>query len=236
MTDPHSYESCRALFAQYDIQLSQAQYEKFCIYSEMLLDESSRQNVTAVRDLPDIWIRHFLDAAYLLRFIPDHAKILDMGTGGGIPGIPLSIMQPELNICMLDSELRKIEFCQRVIKELNLSAVAISGRAEELAHLPEYRGQYDIVVSRAMANGSMLTELSVPFLKPDGFLLAMKGKQYDPAIERFESAAGLLGASIVYAEPYTIRDEKKHLIRVQKVSETPERFPRRFAKIKRSPL
>ena len=64
----------------------------------------------------------------------------------------------------------------------------------------------------------------------------MKGKQYDPAIERFESAAGLLGASIVYAEPYTIRDEKKHLIRVQKVSETPERFPRRFAKIKRSPL
>ena len=236
MIDPHSYESCKSVFAEYDIQLTEKQYDKFSIYADMLMEESKYQNVTAIRELPDIWIRHFLDAAYLLRFLPDSANILDMGTGGGVPAVPLAVMQPGLHITMLDSELRKIEFCQRVIEKLGLDAAAISGRAEELAHNSDYRGKFDVVVSRAMANGSMLTELSVPFLKTDGFLLAMKGSQYDPAVERFEPAAEAIGAAVVYAEPYLICGEQKHLVRVQKTADTPERFPRRFAKIKRSPL
>ncbi len=236
MIDPFSFESCKSLFAEYDIQLTEEQYDKLRIYADMLTEESKHQNVTAIRELPDIWIRHFLDSAYLLRFLPDSAHILDMGTGGGVPAVPLAVMQPVFHITMLDSELRKIEFCQRVIERLRLDAAAISGRAEELAHNSEYRGKYDVVVSRAMANGSMLTELSVPFLKTDGFLLAMKGAQYDPAVERFEPAAEAIGATVVYAEPYLICDEQKHLVRVQKIADTPERFPRRFAKIKRSPL
>ena len=236
MIDPHSYDSCKMIFAEYNIQLTETQYQKFSIYAEMLLEESKHQNVTAVRELPDIWIRHFVDSAYLLRFIPEKVRLLDMGTGGGIPGIPLAIMQPNLQITMLDSELKKISFCQRVIQKLSLNASAISGRAEELAHDPEFRSQYHVIVSRAMANGSVLTELSVPFLRQDGFLLAMKGKQYDPEFERFEQAASVLGASVVFAEPYTICGEEKYLIRVQKTTDTPERFPRRFAKIKRSPL
>ena len=236
MIDPHSYDSCRLFFASYQIPLSPEQYEKLRTYADLLVDESKRQNVTAVRGLSEIWIRHFLDAAFLLRHLPETAKILDMGTGGGIPAIPLAIMQTGLHVTMLDSELRKIDFCRSVADQLSLDADCLCGRAEELAHDPAYRAQFDIVVSRAMAGGSMLTELSVPFLKTGGFLYAMKGKQYDPETERFESAADALGASVISATPYTLCEEQKYLICIQKTADTPDKYPRRFAKIKRSPL
>ena len=96
MFDPHSFESCRALFAEYQIRLDVSQYDKFRIYADLLIAESKMQNVTAVRELSDIWIRHFLDSAFLLRHLLDSGRILDMGTGGGIPAIPLAIMHSGL--------------------------------------------------------------------------------------------------------------------------------------------
>ena len=236
MIEPEQYESCKTVFAQYQVSLSIEQYKKLRIYEQMLTEESKHQNVTAVRKPADIWIRHFLDAAYLLRFLPETGRLLDMGTGGGIPAIPLAIMRPAFEITMLDSEHSKIEFCESVIRKLSLHAAAVSGRAEELAHEPQYRGQFDVVVSRAMANGSMLTELSVPFLKTGGFLLAMKGKQYDSEAERFEPAAAALSCTCEPPVSYTLFGEQKHLIRVVKTSATSAQYPRRFAKIKRSPL
>ena len=236
MIDPTQYSSCRDLFAEYQITLTNAQHEKLRIYEEMLIEESERQNITAVRGSSEIWIRHFLDAAYLMRFLPAEGAVLDIGTGGGIPAIPLAIMRPALTVTMLDSEHNKIAFCQRAVDRLQLHASAVSGRAEELAYNPQYRGQFDAAVSRAMANGSMLTELSVPFLKLDGYLLAMKGKQYDPETERFGSAAAALGCSCDEPLGYMLCGEQKYLIRVHKNAKTPEQYPRRFAKIKRSPL
>ena len=102
--------------------------------------------------------------------------------------------------------------------------------------MPEFEGKYDIVVSRAMAAGSMLTEISVRYLKVGGRLIAMKGKQYNPADERFAEAAAKLGCSVLSEQPYTLDGECKHLIVLQKDSETPEMYPRRFARIKRDPL
>lgn len=236
MIDPKQYESCRTFFAEYQVALSEEQYEKLRIYEQMLTEESKIQNVTAVHEPEEIWIRHFLDSAFLLQYLPETGKLLDMGTGGGIPAIPLAVMRPALEITMLDSEHSKIEFCEAVIRRLSLHASAISGRAEDLAHDSRYRGQFDGVVSRAMASGSMLTELSVPFLKVNGFLLAMKGKQYDPVTERFEPAAAALSCICEPPFPYTLCGEQKHLIRVIKTAATPDQFPRRFAKIKRSPL
>ena len=236
MIDPADYKSCRDQFAAYQIELLHEQYEKLRVYEEMLIDESQRQNVTAIREVSEIWVRHFLDSAYLLRFLPDHGELMDIGTGGGIPAIPLSIMKPDLQVTMLDSEHNKIDFCQKVIDRLDLHAKAVSGRAEELAHDSDLREQYDIIVSRAMANGSMLTELSVPFLKTGGMLIAMKGKQYDPEKERFASAAEQLLCSCDDAYSYTIEGEQKRLIRVIKNQLTRQQYPRRFAKIKRNPL
>ena len=236
MIEPRQYESCRSVFGEYGIALTEEQYQKLRIYEQMLVDESSRQNVTAVREPAEIWIRHFLDAVYLLRFLPEQGDLLDMGTGGGIPAIPLAIMRPKLHITMLDSEHNKIAFCTAVIERQGLNASAVTGRAEELAHDPVYREQYDVVVSRAMANGSMLTELSVPFLKVNGTLISMKGKQYDPETERFASAADILGCRCEEPIGYSLYGEQKYLILLRKCTATPAQYPRRFAKIKRSPL
>jgi 16S rRNA (guanine527-N7)-methyltransferase len=236
MIDPKSFQSCYDLFREYGVSLDTDQYEKLCKYEQMLVEESVRQNVTAVREPEQIWVRHFLDSAMLLQYIPDHATVLDMGTGGGIPAIPLAIMNPSLNVTMLDSELRKIEFCRNVISSLGLDAAAVNGRAEEFARDPIYHEQFDIVVSRAMANGSVLTELSVGFLKTGGKLYAMKGKQYEPETERFASAASVLCCSVNETISYSVCGEQKYLICVQKDSETPLQYPRRYAKIKRSPL
>ncbi len=227
------YSTCAGLFERNRLWLKQSAYDLLNQYAQLLIKESEVQNVTAVRTLPEIWSRHFLDTAFLLQYLPE-GNVLDIGTGGGIPAIPLAILNPKLQITMLDSEMRKIDFCRRAINTLGIQAEAICGRAEEIAK--EYDSQFDYVVSRAMANGSMLTELSVRFLKNGGKLIAMKGRQYDPQTERFREAAEKLGCHVDSELEYTLDGEQKRLITVVKDTETPAQYPRRFAKIKRNPL
>ena len=231
-----SFEQANALFRQIPVTLTEQQYELLSRYANMLIDESKVQNITAVKTESEIWKRHFLDSAYLLNTLTETGSIIDIGTGGGVPGIPLAILSPHLQITLLDSELRKIEFCRSVIRTLKLDIRTAAGRAEEIARMPEFEGKYDIVVSRAMAAGSMLTEISVRYLKVGGRLIAMKGKQYNPSDERFAEAAAKLGCSVLSEQPYTLDGECKHLIVLTKDSETPEMYPRRFARIKRDPL
>ena len=235
MAHKMEYDESRALFARNGMTLTHAQYEQLDLYAHALAEESERQNVTAVRTVPEIWVRHFLDAAYLQRYLAE-GNVLDLGTGGGIPAIPLAILNPGLHVTMLDSELRKIEFCAGVTEKLGLAADTVCGRAEELARRPEYDAKFDFAVSRAMAAGSMLTELTVRFLKTGGSLIAMKGRQFDAASERFAEASAALGCHVERTEEYTLEGEPKRLIVVRKDAETPEMYPRRFAKIKRLPL
>lgn len=235
MANKTDYSAYRELFARNQIEPDQTALEKLHLYATELIAESETQNVTAVRTEPEIWTRHFLDAAYLLRYLPE-GTVIDIGTGGGIPGIPLAILNPKLKITMLDSELRKIEFCRRMIRLLGLDAQAVCGRAEELSRQPEYEAQFDFAVSRAMASGTILAELSARFLKVGGMLIAMKGRQYNPAAERFQESAAALGCCIENDIAYSLENEPKHLIFVRKNADTPAQYPRRFAKIKRNPL
>lgn len=228
--------NARNLFQKYSIELSDEQYEKFSVYAEMLKQERSRQNVTAIDRAEEVWVRHFLDSAYLAAHIPYESKLIDIGTGGGIPGIPLAILRNDLKITLLDSELNKIRFCEDVCNHLALDITAISARAEEIAHDPQYRAQFDCAVSRAMAAGNILTELAVPFLKKGGKMIAMKGRSYSAEQERFQSAAELVGAEKPAEIQYELEGETKYLIVIEKLQDTPTIYPRRFAKIKRSPL
>lgn len=238
MSDFHAYEDAKAIFQQYGICLSAEQHRLLHQYAECMIAESAVQNITAVTDYHDIWVRHFLDVAYVMKFLPvSPISLIDIGSGGGVPAIPLAIMCPWISVSLLDSEEKKVDFCQRTVNALHLNVKCLCGRAEELAKTSDLRASYDFAISRAMANGSMLTELSVPFLKIGGKLLAMKGRAYDPSVERFAEAANAVGAIAqenVYE--YSIEGECKHLILVDKISETPEQYPRRFAKIKRNPL
>ncbi|MCR5307017.1 MAG: 16S rRNA (guanine(527)-N(7))-methyltransferase RsmG [Oscillospiraceae bacterium] len=229
-------EAARNLFAKYGISLQSEQYRKLVRYAELLKNEGSRQNVTAVDEVEAIWIRHFLDAVYLTKFLPEKSTVIDIGTGGGIPGIPIAILRSDLKITLLDSELRKIEFCRSVCTDLKLNTHTIAGRAEELAHDAAYREQFDCSVSRAMAAGNILSELVLPFVRPGGKMIAMKGRNYTPEQERFESAAKALDAEPPVEMQYDLEGETKYLITVLKLRPTPAEYPRRFAKIKRDPL
>ena len=237
MLDFSNYNGAHAAFAEYQVDLSEDQYSLFDRFARLMIAESQFQNITAVIEYQEIWIRHFLDSAYLLRFLPAHGKLIDIGTGGGVPAIPLAILCDSLQITLLDSEERKVDFCHDAARELGLDVQCLCGRAEELAKCHSYREHFDIATSRAMANGSMLTELSVPFLKIGGKLYAMKGRNYDAAVERFSEAAEKMGAiQYLPVHSYEIAGEQKHLIVLEKTCETSEQYPRRFAKIKRNPL
>ncbi len=237
MAEMH-FSDAKKLFAKYDISLDEKQFEQFAAYVRLLSDESFIQNVTRVNDSEEVWSRHFLDSAYLLRhlIVYNQKSLLDLGTGGGFPGIPLAILCPELCVTLLDSEERKLEFCKKVIQMLGLSVKTLCGRAEELALKSEFREQFDYVASRAVANGSMLCELALPFLKVGGTFFAFKGSGYDTAIERFDEASAAMQANPPQIYDYFLEGVSKHMITITKSEPTPSKFPRRFAKIKRSPL
>ena len=234
MFDCTRFGDCAKLFQKYAIELKQEAFQGLTIYMEHLLH--AKQNLTAVSEPNQIWVRHFLDSAYISRYIKTGASVLDIGTGGGIPAIPLAILRPDLSVTMLDSESSKIEFCKFVCESLNLKCQTLCGRAEELAHEADYREQFDYAVSRAMAQGSMLSELSLPFVKTGGKLLAMKGRSFDESEERFAEAADALNADVPQILPYEIENEPKYLVVIEKKQSTPLKYPRRFAKIKRNPL
>lgn len=235
MAENPVYSEVFSMYHTYGIQLTESAYQKLCIYADKLSAEKTRQNVTAIQSKPEIWTRHFLDSAYLLQFIPPAGSVIDIGTGGGLPGIPLSILNPELQFTLLDSELQKIRFCEEIADLLQLNIRTIAGRAEEIARTDE-RAQYDAAVSRAMASAPVITELSLPFLKVGGIFLAMKGKNYDRNAESCAHAAESVGGSPPEILPYSIEHEDKNLILIRKICETPAEYPRRFAKIKRNPL
>ena len=235
MANEMLYSACAALFERNQLWLKQSAFEMLERYADCLVAESEYQNVTAVRTIPEIWNRHFLDSAYLLQYLSEGTG-LDLGTGGGIPAIPIAIINPKLDVTMLESELRKIEFCNKTIDSIGIDANAICGRAEELSRNAEFEGQFDYVVSRAMASGSMLSELAARFLKIGGKLLAMKGSQYDREQERFHEAASALGLAVEDEVSYHLEGEQKYLIILRKDIETPPQYPRRYAKMKRNPL
>ena len=194
------------------------------------------QNLSAINNPHDIWIRHFLDSAILIHHFPQNANIIDIGTGGGIPGIPLAVFRPDLHITLLDSELSKIDFCKKAVDALSLECETLAARAEDIGHDAEFRERFDFAVSRAMAQGSMLCELSLPLVKPNGALIAMKGRAFDLIAERFTSAAEALNAEQPVVLEYQLEGELKYLVTVRKSGPSPEKYPRRFAKIKRDPL
>ncbi len=234
----NDYSQVKTLFSRYEIPVTKEQYEKFCTFAQLMVEESGRQNISAVNDPNEIWVRHFLDSAYLCRYIQDgqSMRLLDLGTGGGFPGIPLAILRESLSVVLLDSEERKLEYCSRVVKKLGLDVECLCGRAEELSKQGEYREKFDMVVSRAVANGSMLCELALPFLKTGGTFAALKGSGFDPSVERFAEASSMLGGDVPSVLDYELEGVVKHLIFIEKTAPTPGQFPRRFAKIKRSPL
>jgi 16S rRNA (guanine527-N7)-methyltransferase len=217
------------------LQLSSRQIEQFYIYYQELLDWNQRLNLTAITDYEGVQIKHFLDSLTLTMACQQSInsmgfRLIDVGTGAGLPGIPLKILWPGIRLVLLDSTAKKAVFLHHLKQKLELDDVeVVVGRAEGVAHETRYREKFDVVLSRAVASLPTLVELTLPFCSIGGSFIAQKKGDIDPEIGRAGGAISLLGGNLrevrrVDLEEFT---DKRWLVIVDKVSPTSEQYPRR---------
>lgn len=212
------------------INLSPTKQKAFSWYSRELQIWNQRFNLTAITDPVEIEVKHFLDSLTCVKVLEASGRLIDVGTGGGFPGIPLKLACPQLQLTLVESTRKKVEFCQHVIQGLALEGVeAIHARAEELGQQDEHRGRYDMAVARAVASMDVLVEYLLPFLKVGGRMVAMKGETGPAEAQQAESAIKLLGGKMQNLVKFELPKitETRYLVVVEKVSATPAEFPRR---------
>ena len=210
---------------------------KLARYGQLLLEKNQVMNLTAITEPKDVAALHFLDSAALLTLADFRGKkVADVGTGAGFPGLPLKIVEPSMDVTLLDSLNKRIDFLKDVCADLGVDAACVHARAEEFA--AGHRESFDIVTSRAVANLQMLSELCLPLVKVGGWFLAMKAVDSDGEIAAAKKAIATLGGTVERWEDYAIpaSDVRHRLVFIKKVAPTPPKYPRAFAKIKKSPL
>lgn len=224
-----------------NLSFSKDQYEQFMRYKDMLKEWNEKMNLTAITEDEEIISKHFIDSIQAFQFdeLKDATTLIDVGTGAGFPGLPIKIMKPELKVTLLDSTNKKLGFLKVVTEELKLNNVEfIHSRAEDGARKIGYRDSYDIAISRAVANLSLLTELCLPYVKIGGHFIALKGPAVDQEIEDAKYAVEVLGGKIVKTMEVDIEgtDLKHNLVVIRKVKATPKDFPRSSSTIKNSSI
>lgn len=222
------------------IAINEEQSRLMILYMEKLLVMNEKINVTRITDVDEFIEKHLIDSLTCLEFIhKDAQSILDLGTGGGFPGVPLAVMMPEAEITMMDATGKKLKVIENICSDIGIRNVEfLHGRAEEFGKDLAYREGYDCIVSRAVANLCLLSELCLPLAKKGGQFIALKGKNYLEEMDDGEKAIKVLGGKITGIEScLLLQSDLVHvIILVDKVKKTPERFPRSFGKIKREPF
>lgn len=222
------------------IAINQEQSRLMILYMEKLLVMNEKINVTRITDEDEFIEKHLIDSLTCLQFIDKKNKsILDIGTGGGFPGVPLAIMLPDVEITMMDATGKKLRVIENICQEIGIRNVEfLHGRAEEFGRDPAYREGYDCIVSRAVANLCLLSELCLPLVKKGGQFIALKGKNYLDEMDEGEKAIKVLGGKITGIEScLLLQSDLVHvIILVEKVKNTPDKFPRTFGKIKKEPF
>ncbi|MBR5542555.1 MAG: 16S rRNA (guanine(527)-N(7))-methyltransferase RsmG [Oscillospiraceae bacterium] len=225
------------IFKSLRVEADPARFEKF---SEMLLETNKVMNLTAICDPREVCIRHFADSLALLGSYDFSGKrVIDVGCGAGFPGLPLRLARDDISLTLLDSLGKRINFLSGVCESLALSDVeCIHARAEEQAVKKGYREGFDIATSRAVADLSVLSELCLPYVKVGGVFLAMKAENCEEELNGAKNAIKTLGGELVKRFDYPLYDTgiTHTVLVIEKVRETPAKYPRRFAKIKSNPL
>lgn len=228
-------------FAQNNLTApDEEQTKEFWIFTEYLLKINAHTNLTAIRTLPEMISKHYADSLLVAELIPHNARVLDVGCGAGFPSVPLAIMRKDLQITALDSTEKKLRFVAEGAKKAGISLQTCVGRAED-AKIRASLGQFDVVVSRAVARMSILSELCLPYVKIGGKLVALKASKAEEELAEAKRGVGILGGSdgIIYNRTLHLlsgESEPRALIEVSKVKETPSAYPRPYASIQKKPL
>lgn len=223
------------------LDFDENKYQSFIKYKDLIKEWNTKVNLTAITDDKEIITKHFIDCikSFQLDFLKDSRKIIDVGTGGGFPGIPIKIMNEEADVTLLDSLQKRINFLDEVIKELHLKNIkTMHGRAEDFGVDLNYREKFDVAISRAVANMTALSEFCIPFVKLNGYFVALKGPSVENELQDAKKAIDILGGKIEdIIEVKLEENEFKHnLVIIKKVRKTPKGYPRRAGLATKKPI
>lgn len=232
-------QEIKQTFLNYDIELTDLQMEQFEVYYNMMVDYNKEVNLTAITNQTDVIIKHFLDSVLCAKELSENAKLIDVGAGAGLPGIPLKIVRPDLDVTLLDGLNKRIVFLDAVINKLELKNIkAVHTRCEDYARKPEYREQYDYCVARAVAKLNTLSEYCLPFVKVYGFMIAYKSRNAQIEIKEAEKVLSVLGGKLTDIKITDIEEieAERDILFIQKKFKTPVNYPRLGNKPKTNPL
>jgi len=232
-------EKLKEISKEINIDVNEQQLDQFKKYMDLLLEWNEKINLTAITDEDEVILKHFVDSMTVLKHIDEGDSIVDVGTGAGFPGIPVSIAKINVNVTLVDSLNKRINFLQEVISEINLTNIkAIHSRAEEFGQNKEHREKYDISVSRAVANLSVLVEYLLPLVKVGGKCICMKGSEVEEEISNAKFAIKELGGKIEVVDEFCLpgTDIKRNIIVIRKEKETPKKYPRKSGTPSKQPL
>lgn len=235
----YNLEKFQSGLEKLNISLSEEQVQQFLTYYEMLVETNKVMNLTAITEFDEVIEKHFLDSLSLCQVydLYREVKILDMGTGAGFPGIPLKIAFPEIDLVLADSLNKRIIFLQEVTCHLGLKKVeALHARAEEMGRNKQYREQFDLCVSRAVANLSSLSEYCIPFIKEGGKFISYKSGEIEEETNQAKKAISILGGKIEDVYKFDLYEQKRSFVIIRKEKKTPKAYPRKAGTPTKTPL
>lgn len=220
---------------QLGLDLSQETCQRLCAFGNAVIEQNKVMNLTAITEPTAVAKLHLLDSLSLLTVLDLKGKrLIDVGCGAGFPGVPVAIASPETEVTLLDSLGKRVAWLEQLLPQLGVNATCITARAEDA--VADRREQYDIATSRAVARLNILLELTAPYVKIGGYVLAMKGAAAKEELAEAKNAISKLGLKLEKVEEFVIDGANHPVIILKKVAPTPAKFPRRYAKIKQMPL
>ena len=221
------------------ITLSEIQLKQFYNYMNLLIEWNKKINLTAITETDEIILKHFVDSLTISKYISDGTRVVDVGTGAGFPGIPLKIYRQDIEITLLDSLQKRINFLDEVIRELNLEKIeTVHSRVEDFGKDKKYREKFDIATSRAVANLATLSEYLLPLVKVGGKAISMKGSLIEEELELSKNAIKILGGKVEKVDEFNLpnSDISRNIILINKIKETPNKYPRKAGEPSKKPL
>ena len=224
-------------FLKHNVELTKEQISKFETYYTLLKEWNEKINLTTIIEMDDVIEKHFLDSVVANNLIKSGAKVIDIGSGAGFPGVPLKILRDDINIVLVDSVNKKVNFLNEVIKILGLKNIsAVHSRIEDFANTEKCRENFDIVVSRAVSRLNVLCEYALPFLQINGQLIAYKSVDTSLEIDEAKNAIEVLGGKLEKVVNVPFDNMERNLIVIKKIKPTPKKYPRNGNKPRLNPI